>query len=59
VLGSLGGPPEGPESIAERLGASLGEVLAALLDLEMRGLVRRVGGRFERTLLAGASPVAD
>ncbi len=59
VLGTLGGPPEGPESIADRLAAGLGEVLSALLDLEMRGLVRRVGGRFERTLLAGRSRVAD
>jgi DNA processing protein len=59
VLGSLGGPPEGPESIAQRLGMGLGDALSRLLDLEMRGLVRRVGGRFERTLLAGGPPVAD
>jgi len=59
VLAALGGPPEGPETIAERAGGGVGEVLAGLLDLEMRGLVRRVGGRFERTLLAGGPRVAD
>jgi predicted Rossmann fold nucleotide-binding protein DprA/Smf involved in DNA uptake len=30
------------------LGAPLPEVLAALVRLELGGLVRRVGGRFER-----------
>ena len=53
VLGALAGPPEAPEAVAARSGVSMSEVLTALLDLEIRGLVWRSGGRFERTLLAG------
>lgn len=53
VLEALAGPPEAPEAVAARSGAPMSEVLTALLDLEIRGLVRRTGGRFERTLLAG------
>ncbi|MEX2457935.1 MAG: DNA-processing protein DprA [Actinomycetota bacterium] len=53
VLAALAGPPEAPEAVAARSGAPMSEVLTALLDLEIRGLVRRAGGRFERTLLAG------
>jgi DNA processing protein len=53
VLGALGGAPEAPEALAARAGGPLSDVLVALLELEMRGLVRRSGGRFERTLLAG------
>jgi DNA processing protein len=53
VLEALAGPPEAPEAVAARSGVPMSEVLTALLDLEIRGLVRRSGGRFERTLLAG------
>ena len=53
VLAALGGVGEEPGALAARTGLPQGEVLTALLELEMRGLVRRVGGRFERTLRAG------
>jgi DNA processing protein len=43
VLGS-----DVPDRIAARLGVSVPEALGVLLRLEMRGLVRSVGGRFER-----------
>lgn len=47
VLAALAGPTE-PGQLAAMLGAPLPEVLAALVRLELGGLVRRVGGRFER-----------
>jgi hypothetical protein len=40
------------ERVAAALGASVVEVMPALMRLELRGLVRSVGGRFERTLRA-------
>jgi DNA processing protein len=43
VLGSVV-----PDRVAARLGVGVPEALALLLRLEMRGLVRSVGGRFER-----------
>jgi DNA processing protein len=43
VLGSVV-----PDRVASRLGVGVPEALALLLRLEMRGLVRSVGGRFER-----------
>jgi DNA processing protein len=39
---------EVPDRVAARLGVAVPEALALLLRLEMRGLVRSVGGRFER-----------
>jgi DNA processing protein len=53
VLAALGGVAEDLETIATRSGMPAQDVLTALLELELRGLARRVGGRFERTLLAG------
>jgi DNA processing protein len=53
ILAVLSGHPEEAEALAARAGRTAPEVLQALLELEMRGLARRVGGRFERTLRAG------
>ena len=36
------------EVLATRTGRTIGEVVAALAELELRGVVRRVGGRYER-----------
>jgi DNA processing protein len=45
-----------PERLAGALGVQVPEALSLLLKLEMRGLVRSVGGRFERRLVPGADP---
>ncbi|MFM7718309.1 MAG: DNA-processing protein DprA [Actinomycetota bacterium] len=37
-----------PEAVAEALGVGVAEALPVLLALELKGLVRAVGGRFER-----------
>jgi DNA processing protein len=63
---SLGGPelaawdalelPALPDIVARRLGVSIPEAMEVLLRLELRGLVRDVGGRYERRFrLAGAA----
>jgi DNA processing protein len=44
-----------PDRVAAELGIPVPEALSLLLRLELRGLVRSVGGRFERRL-AGAGP---
>jgi DNA processing protein len=51
TLDALVGPTL-PERVANALGTSLGEAMSTLMRLELRGLVRSVGGRFERTLRA-------
>jgi hypothetical protein len=50
VLDALAGPSL-PEQVARALGLGLTEVLPILTDLELRGLVRSVGGRVERRLV--------
>jgi DNA processing protein len=45
--------PSDVDRLSSATGLSLGTVTGVLVGLEMRGLVRRVGGRFERTLGAG------
>lgn len=45
------GEPVTAEAIAQELGVALGPVLASLGALELRGFVRGVGGRYERTSL--------
>lgn len=40
--------PATPDSLAEGIGLPLRAVLAGLLELELHGLVRAVGGRYER-----------
>jgi DNA processing protein len=47
VLAAINGPTA-PDRIAQTAGIAHGPVLTALLDLELRGLVRAVGGRYER-----------
>ena len=49
VLDALAGPSL-PETVAETFGLSVGEAVAALMRLEIRGLVRSVGGRYEARL---------
>ncbi|MDP9344030.1 MAG: DNA-processing protein DprA [Actinomycetota bacterium] len=50
VLGVLAGPTL-PDQVAASLGWELGEVIPVLVSLELRGLVRNVGGRVERRLV--------
>lgn len=52
VLDLLHGPTL-PDRVAADLALGVPEVVALLMRLELRGLVRNVGGRFEPTLLAG------
>jgi predicted Rossmann fold nucleotide-binding protein DprA/Smf involved in DNA uptake len=54
ALRALTGPTL-PERVARELRLGLADALALLVDLEMRGLVRNVGGRFEATLAASAA----
>ena len=54
VLRSLEGPTL-PDRVARDLGCEIGDVMGVLLSLEMKGLVRSLGGRFEQTNLAAAS----
>ena len=49
LLRHLTGPTL-PEISASRLGVPVSEVLAALMELELRGFVRSAGGRFDATL---------
>jgi DNA processing protein len=44
-----------PEKVARGLGVSVPEVLPLLLGLELKGLIRSVGGRFEPRLKAPAT----
>jgi DNA processing protein len=56
-----------PERVAGALGLSIPEILPVLIELEMKGLVRSVGGRFEPRIraladdpnLAGKIPLSD
>jgi DNA processing protein len=54
ILETLSGPTL-PEVVAAGLGRGLPEVVAAVVGLEVRGLVRTVGGRVERRLGGGRS----
>jgi DNA processing protein len=44
------GEPALPDGLAAATGSTVPEVVATLMRLELRGLVRTVGGRFESTL---------
>jgi DNA processing protein len=54
VLETLAGPTL-PDRVASALAIGLPEALAALMRLELRGLVRNVGGRYERTFASRAA----
>lgn len=43
-----------PEAVARLAGVSMSQAVATLIQLELRGLVRGVGGRFERTFAPGS-----
>jgi DNA processing protein len=45
--------PSLPDAVARSTLLSLPDAVAALIRLELRGLVRSTGGRYERTLLGG------
>jgi DNA processing protein len=49
VLGAIGSQAL-PEAIAAAARLSIPEVMSALIDLELKGLIRCVGGRYERAL---------
>lgn len=51
VLRRLEGPTL-PDRVARELNCEIGDVMGILLSLEMKGLVRSLGGRFEQTNLA-------
>lgn len=57
ALDAVAGPVL-PDRVAEELRVSVPDALGLLMRLEMRGLVRSVGGRFERRLPA-AAPRSD
>jgi DNA processing protein len=48
-----------PDRVAAELGIPVPEALSLLLRLELRGLVRSVGGRFERRLTGTGPPRKD
>jgi DNA processing protein len=52
ALDAIAGPVL-PERIAREIGVGIPDAIALLLTLEIRGLVRCVGGRYERRLAAG------
>jgi DNA processing protein len=52
VAEALSGPTL-PEVLAANLGCTLAEVLTAIVVLEVRGLVRSLGGRVERRMTIG------
>jgi DNA processing protein len=52
LLERLGGVPRDVQTLAADAGMTVGQALGTLAKLEMLGLVRGSGGRFERTLLA-------
>jgi DNA processing protein len=58
VLAELAGPTL-PDRIAAAIGASVPEVVAVLMRLELRGFVRNVGGRYETTLSGSAASSSE
>jgi DNA processing protein len=58
VFEHLAGPSL-PDALARAAGVSIPEAVAALIRLELRGLVRNVGGRYERRLVRTAGPGAQ
>jgi DNA processing protein len=55
ALGALTGPTL-PERVAAALGVAVPEAVALLMELELRGFVRSVGGRYEATLKGAGAP---
>lgn len=53
VLGALGGDGATADGISRSVGLSVAEALSVLASLELRGLIRAVGGRYTATLTAG------
>ena len=38
-----------PDAVARRTGLAIGDAVGSLIQLELRGIVRGIGGRYERT----------
>jgi DNA processing protein len=57
ALAALTGPTL-PERVASSLGLGVPETVALLMELELRGFVRSVGGRYETTLKGGVVSTA-
>jgi DNA processing protein len=55
ALEALVGPTL-PERVSASLGVGVPEAVALLMELELRGFVRSVGGRYEATLKGAAAP---
>ena len=55
ALDALAGPTL-PEHVAASLGVGVHEAVAVLMELELRGFVRSVGGRYEATLKGAGAP---
>jgi DNA processing protein len=53
VMAALSGTGEPLDSVARRAGLAPARALSVLMSLELQGLVRSPGGRFERTAAAG------
>jgi DNA processing protein len=53
ALDAVAGHPVTVDDVASDTGLPIGEALSALVALELRGLVREVAGRYERTAGAG------
>lgn len=55
ALQEVAGAPVTVDAVAVGARLSVEEALSALMALEIRGMVREVGGRYERTVAAGTS----
>jgi predicted Rossmann fold nucleotide-binding protein DprA/Smf involved in DNA uptake len=47
-----------PAVVARAAGLTAGDALSALISLELRGLIRGLGGRFERTFQPVSGPAS-
>jgi len=59
ALEVLAGSASTLEEVVVRSGLAAGDALAALMGLELRGLVRTAGGRYERTLAGAGEEVPE
>jgi len=57
ILDAVAGHPVTADAVATHAGLAVGQALSGLVALELRGLVREVAGRYERTAGGGRPPV--